>query len=91
MGEAWHNHHACPARRRWACTGGQSNWGFAFIRLLERAELAWDVQTPENLPARTALIPASPDPHGAAGALPILGGGRLHRGPDARVERASVG
>lgn len=59
MGEAWHNnHHAWPGSAKMGVYRGQSDWGFAFIRLLEWVGLAWDVQTPENLPARTVLRPA---------------------------------
>ena len=60
MGEAWHNnHHAYPASARLGLYPGQSDWGFAFIRLLQRLGLAWNVRTPENLPHRHALAPAS--------------------------------
>jgi stearoyl-CoA desaturase (delta-9 desaturase) len=56
MGEAWHNnHHAFPASARIGLYPGQSDWGYAFIRLLERVGLAWDVQTPETLPDRALL------------------------------------
>lgn len=50
MGEAWHNnHHAFPGSARIGLYPGQSDWGFRFIQLLERLELAWDVRTPETL------------------------------------------
>ena len=56
MGEAWHNnHHAFPGSARIGLHPGQSDWGYAFIRLLERAGLAWDVALPEHLPPRPAL------------------------------------
>ena len=56
MGEARHNnHHAWPDSARMGVYRGQSNWGFAFIRRLERTGLAWDVQTPETLPERAGL------------------------------------
>ncbi len=56
MGEAWHNnHHAWPGSARIGLEPGQSDWGFAVIRRLERLGLIWDVQTPETLSARTAL------------------------------------
>ena len=58
MGEAWHNnHHAYPASARMGLRPGQADWGFRFIHLLERLGLAWDVQTPETLPARPGLAP----------------------------------
>jgi fatty-acid desaturase len=56
MGEAWHNnHHAFPASARIGLYPGQSDWGYVFIRLLERVGLAWDIQTPETLPDRALL------------------------------------
>lgn len=56
MGEAWHNnHHAYPASARIGLYPGQSDWGYACIRLLARMGLAWDIQTPETLPARAML------------------------------------
>jgi len=56
MGEAWHNnHHAYPGSARLGLYPGQADWGFVFIRLLERLGLAWDVRTPETLPPRAAL------------------------------------
>ena len=60
MGEAWHNnHHAFPGSARIGLYPGQSDWGWAFICLLERVGLAWNIQTPETLPTR----PISPAPH----------------------------
>lgn len=56
MGESWHNnHHAFPAS---ACHGlypGQIDLGYRFIRLLEQAGLAWNIQTPDNLPPRSRV------------------------------------
>jgi sn-1 stearoyl-lipid 9-desaturase len=50
MGEAWHNnHHAFPASARLGLLPGQSDWGYAFIRLLARCGLAWDVALPPQL------------------------------------------
>jgi sn-1 stearoyl-lipid 9-desaturase len=60
MGESWHNnHHAFPASARHGLYPGQSDIGFAFIKLLERFGLAWAIQTPETLPARPGIVPAS--------------------------------
>jgi stearoyl-CoA desaturase (delta-9 desaturase) len=57
-GEAWHNNnHAYPGSARIGLYQGQQDWGFAFIRMLEHAGLAWNVQTPDNLPPRRALQP----------------------------------
>lgn len=59
MGEAWHNnHHAYPGSARIGLYGGQADWGFAFIRVLERMGLAWDIQTPETLSIKRPLIAA---------------------------------
>ena len=53
MGEAWHNnHHAFPGSARIGLYPGQADWGFRLIQLFERLALAWDVRTPETLPAR---------------------------------------
>ena len=70
MGEAWHNnHHAWPGSARIGLYPGQSDWGYAFIRLLERAGLAWDVVVADDLPERAAmLVPAG----GRAANLPAL-------------------
>lgn len=66
MGEAWHNnHHAFPGSARIGLHRGQSDWGFLFIRLLERLGLAWDIRTPETLPARGLLVRADVA-HGAS-------------------------
>ncbi|WP_311267835.1 acyl-CoA desaturase [Sphingobium sp. WCS2017Hpa-17] len=56
MGEAWHNnHHAFPGSARIGLYPGQSDWGYAFILLLERAGLAWNIALPEHL-ARTKVL-----------------------------------
>jgi fatty-acid desaturase len=53
MGEAWHNnHHAYPGSARIGLYPGQHDWGFIFIRMLERAGLAWNICLPDNLPPR---------------------------------------
>lgn len=57
MGEAWHNnHHAFPGSARIGLYPGQSDWGYVFIRLLERIGLTWSVRTPEHLPPRHLLF-----------------------------------
>lgn len=59
MGEAWHNnHHAFPGSARIGIYPGQSDWGYAFICLLERAGLAWEVVLPEHLKRASALTRA---------------------------------
>lgn len=61
MGEAWHNnHHAYPGSARIGIHPGQADWGYAFICLLERAGLAWDVVLPEHLDRSGAIMPARP-------------------------------
>ena len=56
MGEAWHNnHHAFPGSAKIGLYSGQSDWGFLFIRLLERLGLASNIITPERLPPRVEL------------------------------------
>ena len=56
MGESWHNnHHAFPASARHGNGENQIDIGFMFVRLLEKLGLAWDVQTPDNLPQRRGL------------------------------------
>jgi len=56
MGESWHNnHHAFPGSARIGLFPGQSDWGYDFIRLLERLGLAWDIVLPDMLPQRPQL------------------------------------
>ena len=53
MGEAWHNnHHAFPGSARIGIHPGQSDWGYAFILLLARLGLAWNIRTPAGMVAR---------------------------------------
>jgi stearoyl-CoA desaturase (delta-9 desaturase) len=53
MGEAWHNnHHAFPGSARIGLYPGQSDWGYVFIRLLERSGLAWNIRLPSGMPSR---------------------------------------
>lgn len=57
MGEAWHNnHHAYPGSARIGLYPGQYDWGFRFIKALERLRLAWDIQTPETMVERRSAI-----------------------------------
>jgi sn-1 stearoyl-lipid 9-desaturase len=61
MGESWHNnHHAFPASARHGLYPGQVDIGFGFVRWLEARGLAWDVQTPQNLPPRQGITPLTP-------------------------------
>ncbi|MBA4748028.1 MAG: acyl-CoA desaturase [Sphingopyxis sp.] len=62
MGEAWHNnHHAYPGSARIGLYPGQSDWGYAFIRLLEQWRLVWNVQTPATLGNRDGLRAVTAD------------------------------
>ena len=57
MGEAWHNnHHAYPGSARIGLKPGQSDWGYAFIRLLEKTGLAWDICLPSDMSGRSAKL-----------------------------------
>jgi stearoyl-CoA desaturase (delta-9 desaturase) len=56
FGESWHNnHHAFPGSARLGLYPGQIDLGWAVIRGFEALGLAWDIVTPESLPARAAL------------------------------------
>ena len=60
MGEAWHNnHHAFPGSARIGLYPGQSDWGYAFIKILEALGLAWDVILPQNLDRAAAVTQIS--------------------------------
>ncbi|UUL84076.1 acyl-CoA desaturase [Sphingomonas qomolangmaensis] len=64
MGEAWHNnHHAFPGSARIGLYPGQSDWGYAFLLLLEKAELVWDIALPQHLAREGALTRVAPE-HG---------------------------
>ncbi len=77
MGEAWHNnHHAFPGSARIGLYPGQSDWGYVFIRLLERLELARNVVLPEHLPPRHLLFVHD---HGSEAAPDIAQGSRSGR------------
>lgn len=61
MGESWHNnHHAFPASARHGLYPGQPDPGYRFIQLLAWLGLAWDVQTPQNLPPRRGITAVRP-------------------------------
>lgn len=73
MGEAWHNnHHAFPGSARIGLYPGQSDWGYAFIVLLERLGLAWDIALPEHLARSGALIRVAPEERHAPTGQPSL-------------------
>jgi len=58
MGESWHaNHHAFPASARHGLYPGQIDLGWEFIKTLKALGLAWDIKTPDMLPARQTIIP----------------------------------
>ena len=57
MGECWHNnHHAYPDSAKLGLAPYQSDPGWWLISLLHRLGLAWDIQQPNTLPARTNLV-----------------------------------
>ena len=65
MGESWHNnHHAFPASARHGLYKGQWDIGFQFIKLLERWNLAWDVQEADLLPPRKGITPLTDEARG---------------------------
>jgi stearoyl-CoA desaturase (delta-9 desaturase) len=65
MGEAWHNnHHAFPGSARLGLAPDQPDPGWWLILVLERLGLAWNITTPETLPARPALSRVSNDDGG---------------------------
>jgi len=62
MGEAWHNnHHAFPGSARIGLYPGQSDWGYALIRLLEGLGLAWNIALPGDLDRTAALASVKGD------------------------------
>ncbi|WP_305986356.1 acyl-CoA desaturase [Roseibium sp. MMSF_3544] len=56
FGEAFHeNHHAFPKSAQLGFLPGQTDLGWWLVRGLERLGLAWEVNTPETLEARSGL------------------------------------
>ncbi len=75
MGEAWHNnHHAFPGSAKIGLDRGQSDWGYAFIRLLERLGLAWNIALPEQLARGSMLTRVGREVHPVASPHAHLGG-----------------
>lgn len=57
MGESWHNnHHAFPSSARIGLYPDQPDPGWWLIAALKRLGLVWNVQTPETIPPRVALV-----------------------------------
>lgn len=76
MGEAWHNnHHAFPGSARIGLYPGQSDWGYAFILLLERLGLAWSIVLPEHLARGKALSHVGPATLQVSGVSTVNGEG----------------
>ncbi|MAM38343.1 MAG: acyl-CoA desaturase [Erythrobacter sp.] len=74
MGEAWHNnHHAYPGSARIGLLPGQSDWGYIFIRQLEKVGLAWDVCLPADMPERDGKLIALSDHGETSRSGPIAG------------------
>ena len=70
MGESWHNnHHAFPGSARIGLGDDQPDPGWWLICGSKRVGLVWNVQTPQTLPARRALVRVSDE----AGGCPVLG------------------
>ena len=54
MGESWHNnHHAYPGSARLGMAAGEWDPGWWTLLMLERAGLAWNLITPDQLEAKT--------------------------------------
>lgn len=87
MGESWHNnHHAYPGSARIGLNDDQPDPGWWLIQALEALGLAWNVQTPETLPARTALVRVSDNAggcHACRFAIHILRRFKTPRSPGA--------
>lgn len=61
MGENWHNnHHAYPDSARLGLKPGEWDLGWLVLRGFERAGLAWNLATPEKLPARAERVELPP-------------------------------
>ncbi len=61
FGESWHaNHHAFPGSARLGVEAGQCDPGWRVLQVMERAGLARDLVTPEQLPARAGLERVDP-------------------------------
>jgi len=57
MGESWHNsHHAFPSSARIGLYPDQPDPGWWLIMVLKRLGLVSNVQTPETIPPRPALL-----------------------------------
>ena len=73
MGEAWHNnHHAFPASARLGLHDGEIDLGWQVLLVLRRLGLVWNLNTPETLPHRAAVLRIStenPVPSEGANAL----------------------
>jgi sn-1 stearoyl-lipid 9-desaturase len=75
MGEAWHNnHHAFPGSARIGLYPGQHDWGYAFIKLLVRVRLAWNVALPAHLAREHELTRVTPLHQHASHAVQPLAG-----------------
>lgn len=58
FGECWHNnHHAFPGSANFGLFEGEWDPGWTILKVLERARLVWDLNTPDDLPHREALLP----------------------------------
>ena len=65
FGESWHNnHHAYPGSAKLGLNKDQPDPGWWVIVFFQRLGLVWNVQTPETLPERKALLRLSEDAGG---------------------------
>lgn len=56
FGKKWHGYpFAVPHSAKLGVEAGQAEPGYGFIRAMERVGLTWDVQGPEDQPARDGL------------------------------------
>lgn len=82
MGESWHNnHHAFPGSARLGLHDDQPDPGWWLILALKRAGLAWNIQTPETMAARPALVRLPNDDGGCPACRLVRGVWRRRRYP----------
>lgn len=73
MGESWHNnHHAFPGSAKHGLHPAQPDPGWWLLLVLQRMGLVWDVNTPETLPVREALV-RLPENEGGCAACRLFG------------------
>lgn len=74
MGESWHNnHHAYPGSAKLGLDPDQPDPGWWLLLALREVGLAWDLKTPENLPARDVLERLDTNAGGCPGCRALSG------------------